>query len=425
MKILVVNPALVRLHSLGACEQDRLTNLERLRALGHEVRLLTGWMPYQQVDEVRAFYAGRDLDPALVPIGGERLHPRRLTRLAYLDGMAWEYAAPSVQSAAARLIESFRPNVMWCHGSYTWGAGEVAARAGLPLVIRSVNYEPEQLLHEAAQIAGKRIRYAAKQAGEAQAMRLARVMAAITPAEAAIYGRMGGAAVETLPLQTLPALLRPPRGAGAHMATGAHTAGERATDGHMGAPLQAGAVVDAPLHVFMMGASYNVQHNRAALAFVVDEVVPAVRAAASGTFVFHILGSKVPAEFTQRAAPDLIFDGYVPDLDAHLAEMHIALAPSLGGVGMQQKVFEPLCRAFPTITHSRALAGYPFVDGEHVLLAEDSAGYVAALLRLRDEALRARLSTAASAQAARLFGASEIDARVMAILARATALKSG
>ena len=64
MRILVVNPALVRLHSLGACEQDRLTNLVRLRALGHEVYLLTGWMPYQQPDEVRAFYAARGLEPA-------------------------------------------------------------------------------------------------------------------------------------------------------------------------------------------------------------------------------------------------------------------------------------------------------------------------------------------------------------------------
>jgi glycosyltransferase involved in cell wall biosynthesis len=392
MKILIANPALVRLHSLGACEQDRLTNVDRLRALGHEVHVFTGYMPYQNEMEVRAFYAARHLEPTLVRIGGARFDLRRFTRLATLDGMAWEYAAPHIQSAATQLIERFHPDVMWCHGSYTWGPGEAAQRAGVPVIIRSVNYEPEQLLHEAANVAGKRIRYAAKKAGEARAMHLARVMAAITPDEAAIYRRIGGgASVETLPLQTLPALLRPAREAAA----------------------------DTPLQVFMMGASYNVQHNRAALAFVVEQVVPAVRTAAPGAFVFHVLGSKVPAEFTQHAAPDLVFDGYVPDLDAHLDRMDIALAPSLGGVGMQQKVFEPLCRAFPTLTHQRAMAGYPFVDGEHVLLAEDAAQYVQALLSLRDASLRARLSSAAAQQAAALFGEAQIRERIGEMLAKA------
>jgi hypothetical protein len=91
--------------------------------------------------------------------------------------------------------------------------------------------------------------------------------------------------------------------------------------------------------------------------------------------------------------------------------------PSLSGNGMQQKVFEALCRGFPTVTNRRALAGYAFAEGEHLLLAEDVAGYVAALRRLRDEALRARLGTAARDQAGRLFSAAALDAATAAVLA--------
>lgn len=387
MRVLVINPALVRLHSLGACEQDRLRNIDTLRRLGHSVHVLTGWMPYQSIEEVQRFYAERQMDSTLSPIGGGR-SPGRWLKLAQWDGMAWEYASPEFLDVVQRTLAAFQPNRVWCHGSYLWAPALAALRSGVPAVVRSVNYEPMQLLHENRRSPRDVIRYLGKAAGERRAAS-ATVLAAITPVEANIYRQIAPKAnVALLPLQTLPDVLRPPRAQPAR----------------------------SPLRVFFMGASYNVAHNRQALQFILDDLVPLIRAQAPGEFVFHIFGSKVPADLAERAADDVRFDGYVPDLNASLEAMDIALAPSLAGVGMQQKVFEPICRAFPTVTHARALAGYAFEPGVHVLTAEDAAGYAAHLLSLREPQRRAALSQQAAAQAAQLFSQAALDARVSALM---------
>ncbi|HVO41216.1 MAG TPA: hypothetical protein VMT34_01275, partial [Aggregatilineales bacterium] len=61
MRILVINPTLVRLNALGACEQDRLANVYDLLRLGHEVRLLTRTSSYQSIEESTQFYDGQGI----------------------------------------------------------------------------------------------------------------------------------------------------------------------------------------------------------------------------------------------------------------------------------------------------------------------------------------------------------------------------
>lgn len=389
MRILVVNPALVRLNSLGACEQDRMQNVVDLTRLGHEVHLLTGFMPYQKREEVAAYYQQRGITASIVPVLKPTLTWRRFLRPAYLDGAAWEYANPQFLKAVERVLNERNPDVVWCHASYTWGPAKLAHQYGIQTVIRSVNYEPEQLLHETGDSLANRVRYFAKTHSERNVLHYASVTVAITPDEQRIYQQLNPqACVKLLPLRALPGLLRPPR-----------------------SPRS-----ERPLRVFFMAASYNVTHNASALRFVVNEVMPRVRTASPGDFEFHIMGSKVPQMILDKAAPDLIFDGYVPDIEVHLETMDVALAPSLSGVGMQQKVFEPLCRAFPTITHQRALAGYPFAEDTHLLTADRAENYVHQLLRLRDPALRARLSARVAQQAASLFSPERFDTDVQAIL---------
>jgi len=172
----------------------------------------------------------------------------------------------------------------------------------------------------------------------------------------------------------------------------------------------------SPLRVFSMGASYNIEHNRAQLEFIAREIVPRIRQAASGQFEFHIMGSKVPPELLALAADDLIFDGYVEDIDAHLAGMHIALSPRLYGTGMQQKVFEPLARGFPVVTHCKALAGYPFIAGEDCLIAEDANSFASALLELRSTERRRMLGQNAYNRSVELFSRERMDRTVHQIL---------
>ncbi|MCC7209648.1 MAG: glycosyltransferase [Anaerolineae bacterium] len=392
MRILVANPALTRFDVLGACEQDRLANVRDLLRLGHEVLLFTQSYRYKPLDEHRAYYAAHGLPARVAPYRNEQRSWRRLGDPAYLDGAAWEYAAPSFSGPLRDALREWKPDLVWCHASYLWPAARLAFRAGYRIVLRSVNYESAHQRQESTPSLANGLRVMGKELGERRALAFSHVLAAITPDEAAIYRQVKpDARVKTLPLRTLPALLRPPR-----------PAAER-----------------SPLHVYFMGATYNVPHNRSALEFVVGEVLPRVRAQAPGRFVFHVLGTKIPAHIQSRAAADLVLDGFAPDLETFLAGMDIALVPSMFGQGMQQKVFESLCRAFPTITHGRALAGYPFQPGEDVLVGQDADSFAAALLSLEAPARRQALSAGASARAAQLFNQGAIDAVVNEILAEA------
>ncbi|MBL8153403.1 MAG: glycosyltransferase, partial [Anaerolineae bacterium] len=237
MRILVANPHLVRLNAFGACEQDRLKNAQTFLHLGHEVRAFTFSTPAQPIEAVTQVYADRGLPVTVVPITHARLEPARLTDLAYLDGAAWQYAQSKYLSAFEDTLAEFQPDLIWCHGSYHWAPARLARSHGLRTVIRSVNYEPEQLRHEHDASLANTIRYFGKVQSERRALQSANVMAAITPDELGIYERVDPATcVQLLPLATLPELLREP------------------------------TVRDLrPLHSCFMGATYNVPHNRRAL----------------------------------------------------------------------------------------------------------------------------------------------------------------
>ncbi|HRE49374.1 MAG TPA: glycosyltransferase [Aggregatilineales bacterium] len=399
MRILLIHPLFIRLNDFGACEQDRLSGLEGLLRLGHTVQVVTMSGVGQAPEQHRAFYAERGVPAVVLPYQRSKRSLLRLARLGYLDGAAWEYGTPTFQAAVAAEIQAFAPEVVWCHGSYMWSPALQARARGISVVVRSVNFESLHHRDEVSRLTfAHRLRVFAKKCGEENAARGASVLAAISPAERALYESIPRhSEIATLPLRALPAFLRPPR---------------RIVDDEADQPTR-------PLRVFFMGSSYNIPHNRAALLFILNEIVPRARAAAPGVFEFHLLGGKIPAPLQASAAPDVIFDGFVPDLEAHLAGMDIALPLWRFGRGMQQKVFEALCRAFPVITHPRALAGYDFRDGEHLLHAAEPDEVISALLKLREAAYRQRLSEGAARQSAALFSGAILDAEVARILARA------
>jgi hypothetical protein len=86
---------------------------------------------------------------------------------------------------------------------------------------------------------------------------------------------------------------------------------------------------------------------------------------------------------------------------------------------MQQKVFESLARGFPTLTHQRVLAGYPFENQIHVLTANSADEFVEQLQRLRDPDLRASLSSQVIQRSQALFGRDRMDQYLQACLGQA------
>jgi hypothetical protein len=150
-----------------------------------------------------------------------------------------------------------------------------------------------------------------------------------------------------------------------------------------------------------LSSNYNMGHNRDAFLFLLEKILPLVRKELPGKIRFHLTGSKFPAKWRKYLADDLIYERFVPDLGQFLSKMDVAVCPWISGTGMQQKVFEPLCRSLPLLTTKTA--GYPFVNGKEVLLCVTPQDYVSGLHRLLNPDERNRIASAAYDKARSLF----------------------
>ena len=225
---------------------------------------------------------------------------------------------------------------------------------------------------------------------ECFAARSTDIMLALNPNEERKYRSLGAKKVFTLPLQAIPDLL--------------HTHMTRDTK---------------PLHVLFMGSSYSVGHNRAALDFIVKSVVPEILKRAPGEFVFHVTGSKFPAEYESYIdGKTIIYDGYVPkeQMNAYFDSIDCMISPTPKRVGMQGKVFEPLSRSIPLVTSPENTVGYPFEHRKSVLLATTKDEYVKELLYLREVSVRKELSSKEGALCQSLFSREKIDAVMKSFL---------
>lgn len=399
LRILVFVPVFPKLNK-GAAEQDQLYGALRLQQLGHTVRVAAFLPHYQSPEEVRAYGEQLGLDVTAIPYARPNSKGERLRHLiqhpALADGAADQHAHPTLLAFAEAQIRAFQPDLLWLENNFLWPIAAMI-RHNTRVVIRSQNFEPLHVLDESGRSPQNYIRAAAKYLGELNALRYSNLMVAITPVEQTRYQRLSSTAtVELLPLRGLPYHLRTPRPASANR----------------------------PLRVFYWGSTYNVSHNRAALELVTSQIWPRVRQAAPHEFELNIFGGKVPPAIQSLAASDLIIHGFLPDLEAELDRMDIALVPSLYGCGMQQKIFEPLCRGFPEVTSLRGLAGYPFQSGLDVLTADTPHQFAEHILSLRDPACRTQLAANGNRRAAELFSEPQQTQTYERILAKALALKS-
>jgi glycosyltransferase involved in cell wall biosynthesis len=370
-----------------------MANVADLKRLGFEVHLLAMAGRRYPYEESRGFYDGRGYAFTLVPYTYRPVAAGRAADLALMDGEAWTYGQPEIIRAFDGLSSAWQPDIVWCHTTATWPVAKRARLRGIPTVIRSTDYGPRHLIDERGGGFLNQVRASFKRMSERRAMRWASVMAAISPDEADLYRRIDGRTpVHLLPLRTLPPLVEPRQpGSGRQ-----------------------------PLRAFFMGSVLRGGHNRRALDFLIGEVAPRLRQRSPGQVEVHVLGREIPAEVRAQAGPDLVMDGYVDDLGAFLASMDIAVMPAPTGTGMQQKVFEALCRGFPVVTSRRAIGGYAFEEGRDVLLADDADGFAAQIARLADPALRNELAVRAGRRSAELFSQAALDQATQAILKSAS-----
>lgn len=395
MKILVVTPRSPFSLS-GACEKDRTAGILHLKKLGHEVQVVTKYL--SSSDDLKYQEAFAD-EHSIRVVGVPYLsRPQSVGEwvgylLRYLrargDGAAAEFFDPAFQDAVTESLDAFVPDLIWVDYTFLWPVYHLFHERKIPIVTRSINYEPDHFLSEVGSSLLTYLKYPPKVYSEKRVVKESAVIAAITPNEEKVYRGLGANKTLTLPLRDLPNVLERP----------GYVPHER-----------------RPLKCCFMGSRYSIGHNRRALEFLLTIVMPELEKRRPGQFALHVTGSKFPDAFSHYLSETVVHEGFVDDLQAFLESVDIAVVPSLAGHGMQQKIFEPLVMGIPTVTHARGLAGYDFITGVEVLSVNETDQFIDAIEKLAKPEVRVSLSEAAKRKAQTLFSWQSFEKRYQTIL---------
>ncbi|NOX57869.1 MAG: TIGR03087 family PEP-CTERM/XrtA system glycosyltransferase [Planctomycetes bacterium] len=98
---------------------------------------------------------------------------------------------------------------------------------------------------------------------------------------------------------------------------------------------------------------------------------------------FHIIGRSPTRRVRQLARQAAIHvTGEVDDVWTHLRRCQIAVAPLRIARGVQNKVLESMAAGVPVVATSPVAAALQATSGEHLLVADDVAGFVARVVEL-------------------------------------------
>lgn len=390
-KILIISPKFP-LPTTGACEQDRMAGFLQLQRLGFEVRIISKFFEWQDKDAIESWGREHGIAVDLVPYETHKNITQKIAQYlnpVHWDGAAYEYRMPRTWHAVKKVADEFGPDIAWFDYTYLYPLYSMFRAKNIPIVTRSINIEPLHFLQEDGITPANLAKFLPKWYSEFTTIRKSDSVFAITPKEERMYKKLGAKRVATLPLRSLPGLVK--------------------NDREIRNP--------DVLHLFFMGASYNVHHNRRAAEMVIKEIAPEVERLAPSKFFFHILGKKLPQDLSSLCINNVKEEGFVDDLDAFLRDrVDAAVIPSLMGAGMQQKIFEPLAYGIPSVVSERGIAGYPFKNGEHALFASSANEFVQQILKLADINVRRDLSKNALTQSRELFSQNRLDDIVMDVL---------
>lgn len=137
--------------------------------------------------------------------------------------------------------------------------------------------------------------------------------------------------------------------------------------------------------------------NSDALAFLLDEVWPRVRATHPGARL-RILGRRAPPWLAARREPGVELGGFVDDLRPSIAAAGAVVVPLRLGGGTRLKILEAMAMGRPIVSTRIGAEGLDVAHGRELLLADRAEDFAAEVRRLLDDpALGERLGRAARA----------------------------
>lgn len=135
-----------------------------------------------------------------------------------------------------------------------------------------------------------------------------------------------------------------------------------------------------------------------------DEVMPKVRASLPDVR-FHCIGAEPPTRVLALASrPGIVVHGHVADITPYMDGCRVAVAPLRYGAGVKGKINLSMAHGQPVVATRCAVEGMHLRTGDDVLVADDAAGFAAAIIDLyQDETLWQRLAAGGLANVAEHF----------------------
>lgn len=118
-----------------------------------------------------------------------------------------------------------------------------------------------------------------------------------------------------------------------------------------------------------------------------------------------LVGASPPPAITALAGEHVTVTGHVPAIRPYLDAARLSIAPLRFGAGVKGKVGEALAAGLPVVGTTIAFEGMDLEPGVHVSVADDPAGFAAAVVRLyADRDLWTRMSGASHVRIGSLLG---------------------
>jgi glycosyltransferase involved in cell wall biosynthesis len=135
--------------------------------------------------------------------------------------------------------------------------------------------------------------------------------------------------------------------------------------------------------------------NLEAVTWFASQVLPRLDGGARAV-PLHVTGAHAGVDVGDLVAAGIVFEGHVADIRRFVASSAVAVVPLRGGGGTRLKILEAMAMGTPVVSTSKGAEGLDVRHGEHLLIADDGAGFARAVRQvLEDPGLAARLASAA------------------------------
>lgn len=184
-------------------------------------------------------------------------------------------------------------------------------------------------------------------------------------------------------------------------------------------------MVQSRLNTLVYNGSLTYSANYDAMRWFLAEVYPRIKERISDISL-TITGSTSGVDLVGLALDDTVhLTGFVDDVRLSVAESSACIAPILQGGGTRLKILEAMALGIPVVSTSKGAEGLDAVDGEHLLLADDSERFaLQSVTLLRDAYLRQWLATNARRLVVEHYDWGQIGQRFVALVEKAAAARS-